>query len=477
MVSQQELDAIVDDHASLKKITLKVTVGVFFALSILSVVARVAIRLKTLRRLSLDDYLLFMAATALTVTTGLLLHSCDRIYLSAALQKDPALAFLISSELLMDLLNHATQQFHTFLILAWTAIFFVKFSFLAFFRQLIWKTRVQRYYWAVVGITIVSYLFFVAEPFILCSEFGIKALSCFSPSKNILYISLTGVVTGLDATTDLMIVSIPIIILYQAKIRTRQKVALGMFLCLSLVMVCIAITRASKIKGAQGIDIPWEFFWQFMEATIAVLMGSLTVFRTLLAFQTNKNSEERKGAAGPSPKSRALFSFHERMRRWREKRAQHSDEESLSDLPQIPSATMSGMRTFIRRNNRDEGLETSAGTVRVLSQNDTLAEKFDASSHHRVAVTPNKQDDHRVDSRQGNGVSWPLPSSGYVLISTEIRQEQLTTERDELHSSHMTSLAGSTVQGDWESTYRESGQPGSVYRDSRQYTYNPQMSR
>lgn len=154
--------------------------GVFFALSILSVVARVAIRLKTLRRLSLDDYLLFMAATALTVTTGLLLHSCDRIYLSAALQKDPALAFLISSELLMDLLNHATQQFHTFLILAWTAIFFVKFSFLAFFRQLIWKTRVQRYYWAVVGITIVSYLFFVAEPFILCSEFGIKARKFFS---------------------------------------------------------------------------------------------------------------------------------------------------------------------------------------------------------------------------------------------------------------------------------------------------------
>ncbi|KAK0719096.1 hypothetical protein B0T21DRAFT_295653, partial [Apiosordaria backusii] len=160
-----------------------VTVGVFFGLSILSVIARVAIRLKTLRRLSLDDYLLFAAATALAVTTGLLFHSCDRIYLSAALQKDPALAFLINSELLMDLLNHATQQFHTFLILAWTATFFVKFSFLAFFRQLIWKTRVQRYYWSVVGITIVSYLFVVAEPFILCSEFGINARK-FLPGRN-----------------------------------------------------------------------------------------------------------------------------------------------------------------------------------------------------------------------------------------------------------------------------------------------------
>jgi len=141
----------------------------------LSVVARVAIRLKTLRRLSLDDYLLFFAAVALTVATGLLYGILDRLYLSGALQKNPVLAFSISSKTLFHLLNTAAQLFHTFLIFAWTATFFVKFSFLAFFRQLIWKTKIQRYYWFVVGFTVFTYLFLISEPFILCPDYGIDS--------------------------------------------------------------------------------------------------------------------------------------------------------------------------------------------------------------------------------------------------------------------------------------------------------------
>ncbi|KAK4187179.1 hypothetical protein QBC35DRAFT_452600 [Podospora australis] len=460
MVSQAELDKLVDELASIKKVAFKATVGTFFGLALLSVVARVVIRLRTLKRLSLDDYLLFFAATSLTAATGLVYTICDRLYLSAALQKDPVLAFSINSVVLFDLLDHAAQQFHTFIILAWTATFFVKFSFLAFFRQLIWKTRVQRYYWAVVGITIVSYLFLVAEPFILCPDFGIESLSCFAPSKNLLYISMTGLVTGLDALTDIMIVSIPIIILYQAKIQTKQKVALGAFLCLSLVMVCLAITRASKIRGASGVDVPWEFFWQFMEASVAVLMGSLTVFRTLLTFNTHKSSEERKGA-GRSPQSRALLSFHERMRRLRKNREQHSDEESQSGLPQIPGATMTGMRTFIGRDCWDDGQDTTA--IRgATSQNDTLAEDYDDSSY-RVTVTPNKQ-----DRQQRYVAPWPLKEPGYVHVSTEIRQDEWRAEPEPSHQ--LTSLAGSTVQGDWESTtyYRDSLQ-GSYQENHRQY--------
>lgn len=284
-------------------------------------------------------------------------------------------------------------------------------------------------------------------------------MKCFSPEKSLLYISLTGLVTSLDAITDLMIVSIPIIILYQARIQTRQKIALGAFLCLSLVMVCLAITRASKIKGSLGVDIGWEFFWQFMEASVAVLMGSLTVFRTLLTFQVNKSSEERKGA-GLSPKSRALFSFHQRMQRLRKKR-QQADEESLEGLPQIPSATLAGMHTFIRRNNRDPGLDTLP-----MSQNDTLAENYDANgSSYRVTVAPSRQGERGQDGER----QWPLLDYGFVHVSTEIRQE---TWRSPEHTFQSDSYAGSTVmdQADWDASF---------YRDSISYreSYQPYHTR
>ncbi|KAK8116330.1 Integral membrane protein [Apiospora sp. TS-2023a] len=155
---------------------------------------------------------------------------------------------------------------------------------------------------------------------------------------------MTGLVTGLDALSDVLIASIPIIVLHRAKIRTRQKISLGVFLCLNLVMVCLAITRASKINGAAGVDVPWEFFWQFMEASVAVLMGSLTVFRTLLTSKTGAPDERRKLAGGPMAPCASC---------------------SRDGLPEVPSATMTGLWTFIQRNNCDtstEGGTPLAGT-------------------------------------------------------------------------------------------------------------------
>jgi len=137
------------------------------------VLARALIRLRTRRALALDDYLLFLAALFLSGATGLMYNIIDNLYLSTAIRLDQSIVFRLGSERLTDLVESAVQENHSFLIVAWTATFLVKFSFLAFFRQLIWNVAgMRRYYWAVVGVTGVSWAFLVAEPFILCSEFG-----------------------------------------------------------------------------------------------------------------------------------------------------------------------------------------------------------------------------------------------------------------------------------------------------------------
>lgn len=171
-------------------------------------------------------------------------------------------------------------------------------------------------------------------------------------------------------------------VLHTARIRTSQKAGLGVFLCLSLVMVVFSITRVSKISGASGVDVPWLFFWQFMEASIAVLMGSLTVFRTLLIAESNKSKgspgspgEKAGGGRSPGKSPRSYYSFHHRIRLLGRRR-EHGDLESQdgSGLPEIPSATMTGLRTFIRRNHRDPGLETGA-MLTAISQHSTLADE------------------------------------------------------------------------------------------------------
>lgn len=64
-----------------------------------------------------------------------------------------------------------------------------------------------------------------------------------------------------------------------------QKVGLGVFLSLSLVMAIIAIVRmiGSIRPGLKSLDVSWELFWQQMEGCIAIMMGSMSAFRTVFS--------------------------------------------------------------------------------------------------------------------------------------------------------------------------------------------------
>ncbi|KAK8109028.1 hypothetical protein PG984_014829 [Apiospora sp. TS-2023a] len=354
----QALDQAVHDYSSIKKPGFRAVVGVSFGISVLSVFGRGWIRFTTGRRLSTDDYFLFLASACLVVSAILLYNLCDQLYLATAVQIDKSLVLELNLDELTDLLQNGMKNYSSFLILAWTTTFFVKFSFLAFFRELVHRvTSIQCYYWSVVGFTVLSWMFLVAEPFILCPYFGSAAL--FS-----------------DIESSIPFASIAMIVLHRAKIRTRQKISLGVFLCLNLFMVCLAIVRASKINGAVGVDIPWEFFWQFMEAAVAVLTGSLTVFRTLLSSRTGASDEHRQAAAAgahPWPHARPAYYVFSSVGRKRQ-RPDADLEATHNDLPGVPGATMTGLRTFIRRNNRGDAGDENDVPLTGFSQQETVVD-------------------------------------------------------------------------------------------------------
>ncbi|KAI9689399.1 MAG: hypothetical protein M1822_010050 [Bathelium mastoideum] len=70
-------------------------------------------------------------------------------------------------------------------------------------------------------------------------------------------------------------------------------------LCLSIFMIVIAIVRvAAFLLPGHVTDTVWLFFWQTMEAAVAVIMVALTGFRSLFQSDQAKDSRREQGYSG-----------------------------------------------------------------------------------------------------------------------------------------------------------------------------------
>lgn len=148
----------------------------------------------------------------------------------------------------------------------------------------------------------------------------------------------------MDITTDALVVSIPIVLLWRVRINFRQKIGLGILLCLSLVMAIIAIARMSGINlTSKNVDIVWLAFWQQQECSVAVIMISISAFRSLFVANTSK---------GPSPKNFSKPRYRNRLYL----KFTGSDKDTGFGLPHIPGATLTGMRSVIRDGGQSEDL-------------------------------------------------------------------------------------------------------------------------
>lgn len=168
--------------------------------------------------------------------------------------------------------------------------------------------------------------------------------ACWEPTANYKLLRDTGITTAMDITTDALVASIPLILLWRVRINLRQKIGLGILFSLSLVMAIIAIIRISGINLTSGVsDVVWLAFWLQQECSIAVIMISISAFRSLFVVGASNK---------PAPND---FS-----RPWYWKRLYlkfaGSDKDTGFGLPQIPRPTLTGMRSVIRDGGQFENL-------------------------------------------------------------------------------------------------------------------------
>ena len=98
------------------------------------------------------------------------------LFLTEVLETDQPLDYVFSAQDIMGF-NDIMTVVSSMAILSWTATYAVKFSFLALFKQLISRLskKINIYSWIIVGFTLLSWAYIVAEPFILCPGFVLSS--------------------------------------------------------------------------------------------------------------------------------------------------------------------------------------------------------------------------------------------------------------------------------------------------------------
>lgn len=131
---------------------------------------------------------------------------------------------------------------------------------------------------------------------------------------------------------------------------------MSFFLCLSTVMVIFAIVRISRISDPGGINMVWQVLWQALEGCIALLMASITAFRSIFVSQEIRERDQKRWA--PS------YSWIQRAKQ--RKASKEVDDISNSDdqrLPSIPQATFTKMKDYVQGYGHHHGTSTDGSTT------------------------------------------------------------------------------------------------------------------
>ena len=133
-------------------------------------------------------------------------------------------------------------------------------------------------------------------------------------------------------------------------------------------MIIPAIFRISGLHlGLRSFDVLWKVFFQQVEASVSVITVSITAFRSLLGLKAMKSRKK---------KERAWY-WHRQMALVKKERKTSEFGTNVDQLPSIPSATLTGMRTFIQgcRNSKN-------GEADIISSRDGTME-----AEHYIQVT------------------------------------------------------------------------------------------
>ncbi|KAF1957113.1 hypothetical protein CC80DRAFT_412196 [Byssothecium circinans] len=287
----------------------------------------------------INDYFLVAALPILFIALGLL-----QSILSALFEIEKSSIFI--AQVLQPRLPGTTPRLTAAVELLWVTIYCVKFCFLAQFRfhkppYAYVNVHLTRYYWSTIGICAAAFLITIAEPIVLCSTS--KNCRYADQSSNVAWETAVSVI---DIITDLLVISIQILLIHMANFTRSDTIINCTFKSLSIFAIVIAATRLGLQYDSQARRINYVSFTFLLaiEAAIAIIMASISSHRVVLLNWLEEH-RTRKAANVSRPR------MH---KRWRTSQGLDNAMEpsatrdiSLSSLPiQAPVANTPGSSTL-----------------------------------------------------------------------------------------------------------------------------------
>ena len=159
---------------------VQATIWTLLAVAVILAIARIVIRVRRFRRIFVDDVCLFIATVALIGGTIITSNQVPFLFTAQDLQNGTE---TVPDDFIKTLGSHERNIAAT-LVLLWSAIFGVKFSFCFLFRSLIRRVRyLNLWWWCVAAFLVPSAALCTFSAFIGCPVFGASALSmlCYDP--------------------------------------------------------------------------------------------------------------------------------------------------------------------------------------------------------------------------------------------------------------------------------------------------------
>lgn len=264
------------ETSKMSRKAVELGIGISLGIALFTAGCRVLARFHRLQHFLVDDGFFFLATITLIAGTTIFYIDIPYLYLEvdiqAGLQAPPA-DYIDQHKLELKL--HSA-----FISLFVTSIFCVKFSFLFFFRMLIRQQKKLMWWWWTVFVShIIGTLYVFFCQFIACVHYEKRFLiKCVG--ENVVQFNLYRVAGILDIITDILLISIPVLVLLNLHLNLRRKFALAGVFCLSIFMILIAILRIALINDWY-VDGTLAFFLTQLEGCVGLMVVSVSAFRAL----------------------------------------------------------------------------------------------------------------------------------------------------------------------------------------------------
>ncbi|MCJ1244399.1 hypothetical protein MMC30_001597 [Trapelia coarctata] len=262
------------------------------ALATIFTIIKTTIRLHISNRLFADDVLVYIALTILIVLGVLYTLVNDTIFeiILVGMGKMPP-----TPEFYVRMTFFLKVQF-AIIVLFWTALWAVKFSFLVYYKKLFigLPGNMQKCWWAVSIFALCAYIGCWITQLTSCEPMSTYFNGqCVTPRD--IYVSNLSLyyATSVDIICDVMIMALPLRLLWNLQINAKQKCALAGIFSLGVIIIIFAVVRVIETSATfNHVNPMWLALWSMIEASVGKsdFFGGLQVAHLCAKSQSTDDS-------------------------------------------------------------------------------------------------------------------------------------------------------------------------------------------